>query len=389
MILLRHARCTFNHASIIHHSTRRYTSTKISDPLRILFCGSDPFSITSLDALYLEKQKYPDSIKSIDVVCRPPKHVGRGLKKLQEPPIAGKARAFSLPLHQIDAFKGWSAPLADGEPINLIVAVSFGLFVPPRILDAAKYGGLNVHPSLLPDFRGAAPLHHTLLAGCTRTGVTLQTLDTQRFDHGLILDQTPQPGFDIPNPDSISASELTDFVAPIAAEMLVRGIRNRVYAHSPPEIYNASNISRSGGIRTAKKIVTEDRRVNWPVWTSDYILRRQRVLGPLWNEAILNHDKCLEPRKRILWGSGFRRPLAGPEQLPPGFAAVATGAGNDTSIYIGTKDGHVLQVDEISVDGQKVSSARMAAVKNDFLDLNKLEELGSSNAYTRLQGEFF
>lgn len=383
MILLRQTRRCFSHASFSHFSTRRGISSKVSDPLRILFCGSDPFSIASLDAVHLEKQQSPDLIKSLDVVCRPPKRVGRGLKILQEPPVAARARALSLPLHQIDTFEGWSAPVVDGETINLIIAVSFGLFVPPRILNAAKYGGLNVHPSLLPDFRGAAPLHHALLAGCTKTGVTLQTLDTQRFDHGLILDQTPQPGFDIPNPDRISASELTDFVAPLAAEMLVQGIRNRIYVRSPSAVHDHPNIKSSGEIRMAKKITPEDRRVKWPTWTSEHILRRQRVLGPLWNE-VSGSEKAA---KRLIWSSGFRTASTGPKELPQGAAAVSTEA-NDTSIYIGTQDGYVLQVDAISVEGQKVSPARSAVIKNDFLDLSRLEILGPGSSYARLQAVF-
>lgn len=70
-------------------------------------------------------------------------------------PIKDAARELSLPVHEIDTFTGWSPPIYPGSPqevINLIIAVSFGLFVPPRILGAAKYGGLNLHPSLLPEY---------------------------------------------------------------------------------------------------------------------------------------------------------------------------------------------------------------------------------------------
>lgn len=59
---------------------------------------------------------------------------------------------LSLPIHQIDTFTGWLPPRPSGESINLVVAVSFGLLVPPRILNNAKYGGLNVHPSMLPEY---------------------------------------------------------------------------------------------------------------------------------------------------------------------------------------------------------------------------------------------
>ena len=81
-------------------------------------------------------------------------------------PIKAVAQELSLPVHERDTFTGWDVsssgvhldiilieyqlPNPQGEPINLIIAVSFGLFVPPRILKSAEYGGLNVHPSLLP-----------------------------------------------------------------------------------------------------------------------------------------------------------------------------------------------------------------------------------------------
>lgn len=58
---------------------------------------------------------------------------------------------LDLPVHQIDTFTGWEPPRPNDENINLIIAVSFGLLVPPRILNVAKYGGLNVHPSMLPE----------------------------------------------------------------------------------------------------------------------------------------------------------------------------------------------------------------------------------------------
>lgn len=103
----------------------RYASTTAHDPLRILFCGSEAFSIASLRALYRERVEHPDSIASIDVVCRPGKRVGRGLKAVREGkkslgpykfgtcpkwiivPIRAVARELTLPIHAIDTFTGW------------------------------------------------------------------------------------------------------------------------------------------------------------------------------------------------------------------------------------------------------------------------------------------
>ena len=144
------------------------SSPKRHDPLRVLFCGADDFSIYSLRALHALQQSRADKIASIDIVCRPDKRAGRGLKQIQEVPIKRVAQDLGLTIHQIDSFKDWSPP----PSTNLVVAVSFGLLVPARVLKAARYGGLNVHPSLLPEFRGPAPIQHTLLQRKRRTGVT-------------------------------------------------------------------------------------------------------------------------------------------------------------------------------------------------------------------------
>ena len=293
-----------NRRPSIYHITRRWSSSKTSDPLRILFCGSDEFSIASLRALHREQQARPEFIKSIDVVSRPPKRVGRGLKSLREVPIAEEARKLHLNLHQIDTFTRWQPPKPDRQAINLVIAVSFGLLVPPRILNAAKYGGLNVHPSMLPDFRGPSPLHHTLLHGLSKTGVSVQTLDSKKFDHGLILAQTPEPGVDIPKPDDITVTELTDFLAPKGAELLLQVIEDRCYVPPLEEIGTTKADQMGVSIRTAPKLTTEDRHIDWKTWTADEIVRKQRVIGPLWN--LISTESWPEGR-RVIWEDDFEK----------------------------------------------------------------------------------
>ncbi|KAK1993880.1 formyl transferase [Colletotrichum falcatum] len=261
---------------------RPYSATAavgVSDPLRILFCGSDDFSCAALDALNTEKERNPGLIESLDVVVRPGKLTGRGMKKIREVPLKKLAEKLELPIHERDTFTGWQ-PRND---INLIVAVSFGLFVPPRLLNLAKYGGLNVHPSLLPDFRGPAPLQHTLLQRRTHTGITLQTLHHKAFDHGTVLCQTPLPG--IPVPEDCTTQRLHDVVTPLAAETLVEGLRKGL--HVPP-LRDAGwqpNAGERGQLRHAPKVTNHDRQVNWPEWTADDVVLRQRVLGPVWCSA--------------------------------------------------------------------------------------------------------
>ncbi|KAL2874319.1 Methionyl-tRNA formyltransferase [Colletotrichum sp. CLE4] len=270
---------------------------RVSDPLRILFCGSDDFSCAALTALTVERKQNPRLIESLEVVVRPSKPSGRGMKNVREVPLKTLAQQLKLPIHVRDTFTKWQPP----KDFNLIIAVSFGLFVPPRLLKMAKYGGLNVHPSLLPDFRGPAPLQHTLLQGRTHTGITLQTLDHRNFDHGDILAQTPLPGF--PIPEKCSTQELLDIVTPQAAEMLVDGLRQGL--HVPPYV----SVSRTAALQDfrnifkepphAPKITNQDRKISWSKWTADEIATRQRVLGGAWSSAVY---RTREKEQRIKLG---------------------------------------------------------------------------------------
>ncbi|ETS74625.1 hypothetical protein PFICI_13109 [Pestalotiopsis fici W106-1] len=294
-----------------HQSTQ-----KRSEPLRILFCGSDEFSSANLRALHEEQLRNPGLIESIDVVVRPGKRVGRGNKKIQHPPIRDVATELKLTIHERDTFTGWTMP----TNINLIIAVSFGLFVPARLLRAARYGGLNVHPSLLPEFRGAAPLHHALLAGRAATGVTLQTLDDRTFDAGVVLAQTPlSDGSLFAIPPGCTVPELQAGLTPLATEMLVSSLREG--RHVPPhravgwqqQQQQQQQDGSASGSETPKgllpdatawapKITPQMRQLvppsdqASPAWTARQTVLRQRVIGPLWCKAREAHGKV----KRVI-----------------------------------------------------------------------------------------
>ncbi|KAJ5818372.1 methionyl-tRNA formyltransferase family protein [Penicillium riverlandense] len=352
------------------HSNSRLYSTKAYDPLRILFCGSDDFSIASLKALHAYHLKQPDRIASIDVVCRPGKRVGRGLKKIREVPIKAAASDLSLPIHEIDTFTGWTPPTS----VNLIVAVSFGLFVPSRLLNSAKYGGLNVHPSLLPDFRGPAPLHHTLLAGRNKTGVSLQTLHLKHFDHGTILSQTPAPGFDVPNPESCTVPELIDVVAPKGAQLLVDGIKEGLFV---PPVVDAGWRAAQGShdLIHAAKIKPEDRHIDWTNWSLVNINRRSRVLGPLWSKALVtshpsdNTQPSFQQKRVILTEMEEVDPPkgCGSFSLVPGLPFVGGGhpvePRKGKALYVFTSDGKVMRINRMKVEGEQDAEGLRAAIK--------------------------
>ncbi|KAL8647063.1 MAG: hypothetical protein Q9210_005772 [Variospora velana] len=256
-------------------------------------------------------------------------------------------------------------------PINLVIAVSFGLLVPPRILKLAKYGGLNVHPSILPEFRGPAPLHHTLLRGRRTTGVTLQTLHPTRFDSGKTIDQTPYPGVEH---GAETVEDLRDVLAPMGADMLVQSIRN--YSFVPPiQQASESEAFRTPAVLTyASKVGPKNRHINWATWTATDILRRQKVIGPLWNttEAQVS-DGCGHRRvlKRIIWVQGFRH-LEGECHLFPaiGHPIVVGLHGSVQKVYIRTCDGSILVADNVKIEGQIMIEASLAARRTGLVPIS-------------------
>lgn len=273
-----------NHRVILlsfQHCYRRSLSTQ-NEPLRILFCGSDEFSAHSLKALNDEVHKNPKLIQTVDVICKQGKPSGRGLKTIREVPIKRLAQDLNLHYHEISTFTGWEPPKKAG-PFNLIIAVSFGLLVPRRLLNSCKYGGLNLHPSLLPDLAGPAPLHHTLLEGKTSSGVTLQTLHPKHFDQGIILDQNR---YILPDNGECTVNQLRDFLAPRAAELLIDALRAgkhiRLSAGRSATDLSNTDVNHQSLIH-ARKIEPEDAQIDWQQWTSNKILRVQRVIGPVWN----------------------------------------------------------------------------------------------------------
>jgi methionyl-tRNA formyltransferase len=189
-------------------------------------------------------------------------------------PISAAAASLSLPTHTFDTFTGWTPPFS----YNLVIAVSFGLLVPPRILSRAKYGGLNVHPSLLPDLRGSAPVEHAILKHRTHTGVSIQTLHPTKFDEGVVLAQTPAPGTAIG--ESETSAELEARLAGMGAEMLVNVLKESRFVEP---LQSAGWYSETAGsIDYAPKTTKADRRVDFSTHSLVQILAIQRALGDTW-----------------------------------------------------------------------------------------------------------
>ncbi len=146
--------------------------------MRILFFGSSSFSIPPLQSI---RHFTPN------VVTRKAKPKGRGYL-LENGEVAQEARRLGLPLVEVDSFKEPAAKnLAESRP-DLLLVVSFGLIIPKWFLEAASVGAVNVHPSLLPRYRGPAPIQWAIKNGECETGVTIIRM-SEKMDAGDILYQ--------------------------------------------------------------------------------------------------------------------------------------------------------------------------------------------------------
>jgi len=203
----------------------------------------------------------------VGVVTQPDRPQGRDLR-LQASPVKRAALDRGLPLLQPDRARdpAFVADLADLAP-DLIVVVAYGQILPASILDLPAHGCLNLHTSLLPHYRGAAPIQHAILNGETVTGVTLMRINEQ-LDAGDIVAQCTLPI----GPDE-TADTLHQRLAHAGAQLLVDTLPDylagRVVPRPQPET----------GISYARKIRKDDGRIDWTL-TASQLYNRFRAFTP-------------------------------------------------------------------------------------------------------------
>ena len=194
-----------------------------SNKQRVIFAGTPEFAAISLQALIEQQEAL--NIELVAVYTQPDRKAGRG-QKLTASPVKQLALEHNLPVEQPLTFKksveeGQAAreTLANYKPDVMIVA-AYGLILPVGVLEAPTYGCLNIHASLLPRWRGAAPIHRALLAGDEQTGITIMQMD-KGLDTGDMLYKVT---YDIAA-DETTAS-LHDKMAELGAEAIVTVLKD-------------------------------------------------------------------------------------------------------------------------------------------------------------------
>jgi methionyl-tRNA formyltransferase len=176
--------------------------------MRIIFMGSPDFAIPSLDAL----QKSDHDVCA--VVTQPDRPAGRG-RKLRQSAVKKLAKSYHLPIIQPDTLRDESLFAEFNElKADLIVVAAYGQILPQRLLELPRYGCINVHASLLPRWRGAAPVQAAILEGDDDTGITIMKMDAG-LDTGPILQQRSTP-----IEESETGGELEKRLAVLGGELL-------------------------------------------------------------------------------------------------------------------------------------------------------------------------
>jgi methionyl-tRNA formyltransferase len=226
--------------------------------MRVIFMGTPEFAVPSLDALVRARHDV------VAVYSQPPRRAGRG-KALTPSPVQRRAEALKIDvmtparLRDADDQARFSALSAD-----VAVVAAYGLILPQPILDAPRLGCINVHASLLPRWRGAAPIQRAILAGDSKTGVTIMQMEAG-------LDTGPMLATIETTVDQKTAGELTSELASLGADLLVQVL-------SEPEAYTPCPQPESG-ILHAPKIDKSESRLDFLI-SAPQAERQVRAFSP-------------------------------------------------------------------------------------------------------------
>ncbi|MDQ2090752.1 methionyl-tRNA formyltransferase [Marimonas arenosa] len=252
--------------------------------MRIIFMGSPDFSVPVLDALVDAGHEI------VAVYCQPPRPAGRG-KKDRPTPVHARADELGLPVRHPVTLKSSNEQSAFAAlNADVAVVVAYGLLLPKPILDAPKHGCLNIHASLLPRWRGAAPIHRAIMEGDAETGICIMQME-QGLDTGPVLLRRATPI----GPEETTA-QLHDRLLQIGAELITEALDKLGSLTPEPQ--------SEDGVSYAAKIDKSEARIDW-IRPAEEIDRQIRGLSPF-PGAWCNHEgarlKLL--RSRLTTGTG-------------------------------------------------------------------------------------
>ena len=252
--------------------------------MRLVFMGTPDFAVPALGALVEAGHEIAC------VYTQPPRPAGRG-KKPRPSPVQARAETLGLPVRYPVSLKTFEAQEAfDALGAEAAVVVAYGLILPQAVLDAPKRGCLNIHASLLPRWRGAAPIHRAVMAGDAETGICIMRMEAGLDTGPVLLRQAVPIG-----PDD-TTGDLHEELAALGGRLIVQTLDriDDLIPEPQPE----------DGATYAAKIDKAEARIDWAA-SAEEVGRLIRGLSPFpgaWCEMAGARVKCL--RARAVGGSG-------------------------------------------------------------------------------------
>ena len=246
--------------------------------LKIVFAGTPEFAATALQALL--NAQTPDHFNIVAVYSQPDRPSGRG-QKLTASPVKQLAIAHGLPVYQPLNFKASSAEglaaqaeLAALQP-DLMIVAAYGLILPQAVLDMPRLGCLNIHASILPRWRGAAPIHRALLAGDSETGITIMQMNAG-LDTGDMLRVVRTPIL-----ETDTSGTLHDRLAVLGGDAMLATLANLAADQAAAIPQDESQVTY------AHKLLKAEGQIDWSQ-PATQIDRQIRGLQP-WPVAFCQH----------------------------------------------------------------------------------------------------
>ncbi|MBM6637005.1 methionyl-tRNA formyltransferase [Leclercia adecarboxylata] len=298
----------------------------MSTSLRIIFAGTPDFAARHLDALLSSGHQV------VGVFTQPDRPAGRG-KKLMPSPVKVLAEEHGLPIFQPASLRPQeNQHLVADLNADVMVVVAYGLILPKAVLDMPRLGCINVHGSLLPRWRGAAPIQRSLWAGDADTGVTIMQMDVG-LDTGDMLYK-----LSCPITDEDTSATLYDKLAELGPKGLIDTLQQLADNRVQPEVQDEALVTY------AEKLSKEEARLDWSLPAAQ-LERCIRAFNP-WPMSWLEIDG--QPVK--VWQASV---IAGPVNAAPGTIVEA----NKQGIQVATVEG-ILNLESLQPAGKKAMSAQ-------------------------------
>lgn len=293
--------------------------------MRAVFMGTPDFAVPTLEKLIEAEYKI------VAVVTQPDRRRDRG-KKIKPSPVKECALQHGVPVLQPEKLdRTFVNQLGELQP-DVIIVVAYGKLLPPEILNLPRFGCLNVHASLLPKYRGAAPIHRAIINGEKESGVSIMLLD-EGMDTGPVFSQKK-----VAIPDSMTAGELHDLLAVEGAQLLVETLE-KLPGGLQPKPQNDAEASY------APLLTKEDEYLNWAEGAAD-IVNRIRGMNP-WPGAYTIYEN-----KRLKIYGAEQFPFTVNDAVPGTVVEI-----NDRGFVVMAGDHNGVLVTEVQMQGKQRMSA--------------------------------